>query len=65
MDNLTDVVSKYQSASIPLEAIWSDLDYSEAWPQPLNAAKPEKPAARLRQCRVGEALHFQAERQCD
>ncbi|KAL4422366.1 hypothetical protein ABPG75_008563 [Micractinium tetrahymenae] len=29
VDNLTDVVSKYQSASIPLEAIWSDIDYMD------------------------------------
>lgn len=29
VDNLTDVVSRYQSAGIPLEAIWSDIDYSE------------------------------------
>lgn len=33
VENLTDVVSRYQGATIPLEAVWSDIDYSEPWLQ--------------------------------
>lgn len=29
VENLTDVVSRYQGATIPLEAVWSDIDYMD------------------------------------